>query len=150
MDFTVTTDQQYEFIAHTMRRFGYARLKRADKVVVLRFLERISGYSLPTDNPAGQALPRISNQLFTELTSMDVDEMLNLLKNWFILYRRISVMGNLTEFEHCFEYLCMIGSCLALRLNSGCFWIIDNTGKGKCSVGVACQYCGQLGKQDNC
>jgi hypothetical protein len=33
MDFTVTTDQRYEFIARTVRRFGYARLKRADKAV---------------------------------------------------------------------------------------------------------------------
>ena len=41
----------------------------------------------------------------------------------------------------------------ALGLQDGCYWIVDDTGfpkKGTHSVGVARQYCGQLGKQDNC
>jgi SRSO17 transposase len=40
-----------------------------------------------------------------------------------------------------------------LGLAHGAFWIVDDTGHPKCgrhSVGVARQYCGQLGKQDNC
>ena len=45
MDFTVVAGERYAFIARTVKRFGYGRLKRCDKAIVLRFLERVSGYS---------------------------------------------------------------------------------------------------------
>ncbi len=45
VDFAVPADERYDFIARTVRRFGHGRLRRADKAVVLRFLERVSGYS---------------------------------------------------------------------------------------------------------
>jgi hypothetical protein len=38
--FSVAADERYEFVARTVRRFGYARLNRVDKGVVLRFLAR--------------------------------------------------------------------------------------------------------------
>jgi hypothetical protein len=43
--FSVGANERYEFITRILRRFGYSRLRRADKGVVLRFLERVSGYS---------------------------------------------------------------------------------------------------------
>ena len=45
VDFAVAPGERYDFIARTLSRFGYRRLRRADKAVVLRFLERVSGYS---------------------------------------------------------------------------------------------------------
>ena len=45
VDFAVADTERYAFIARTLQRFGYRRLGRADKGVVLRFLERVSGYS---------------------------------------------------------------------------------------------------------
>ena len=43
--FSVGANERYDFITRILRRFGYARLRRADKGVVLRFLGRVSGYS---------------------------------------------------------------------------------------------------------
>src|SRR5450631_1126433 len=45
VDFAVAAEERYRFIGRTVRRFSYRRLKRAQKAVVLRFLERVSGYS---------------------------------------------------------------------------------------------------------
>ena len=45
VDFLVPACERYDFITRIVRRFGYPRLRRADKSVVLRFLERVSGYS---------------------------------------------------------------------------------------------------------
>ena len=45
LGFSVGADERYDFIARIVHRFGYARLRRADKGVVLRFLGRVSGYS---------------------------------------------------------------------------------------------------------
>jgi transposase InsO family protein len=45
VDFAVAAAERYDFIGRTLQRFGYRLLPRADKGVVLRFLERVSGYS---------------------------------------------------------------------------------------------------------
>lgn len=37
--------ERYAFIAKVVKRFGYARLPRREKGVVMRYLERVSGYS---------------------------------------------------------------------------------------------------------
>ena len=45
-DFTVAEDERYGFIASTIRRFGYGRMNRSDKAVVLRFLEQVRGQNI--------------------------------------------------------------------------------------------------------
>jgi transposase InsO family protein len=45
VDFALAAEERYDFIARTVRRFCYRQLKRTDKALVLRFLERVSGYS---------------------------------------------------------------------------------------------------------
>jgi len=39
VDFAVAAEERYGFIGRTVRRFTYKRLKRGQKVVVLRFLD---------------------------------------------------------------------------------------------------------------
>ena len=38
-------DERYAWMERTLRRFRYRRLNKADRGVVLRYLERVSGYS---------------------------------------------------------------------------------------------------------
>jgi len=45
VDFVLPAEERYGFIGRTVRRFSYRSLKRAQKAVVLRFLQRVSGYS---------------------------------------------------------------------------------------------------------
>ena len=45
IDFSLAAEERYGFIGRTVHRFSYRRLERARKAVVLRFLERVSGYS---------------------------------------------------------------------------------------------------------
>jgi len=54
LDFTVAAEERYEFIARTVRRFGYSRLKRADKAVIALSRARQRLFAA-TARPAGQA-----------------------------------------------------------------------------------------------
>jgi len=38
-------DERYEFVESVLKRFGYVRLKRRDKGIVIQFLMKVSGYS---------------------------------------------------------------------------------------------------------
>ena len=49
MEFSIEgKDQRYRWIEQTLRRFKYRTLGRAERGVVLRYLERVSGYSRQT------------------------------------------------------------------------------------------------------
>ncbi len=37
--------ERYEWIEHTLRRFRYRTLSKADRGLILRYLQRMSGYS---------------------------------------------------------------------------------------------------------
>lgn len=50
-------EDRYRHIEGVLRRFGYARLKRTDKGLVVRYLMRTSGYSRPQLVAADQARP---------------------------------------------------------------------------------------------
>jgi hypothetical protein len=45
IDFSVAANERYDFVARMVRRFDYRRLRRPDKGVVMRLLQRVSGYS---------------------------------------------------------------------------------------------------------
>jgi hypothetical protein len=49
MDYSITDkDERYRWIEQTLRRFNYRTLGRVERGVVLRYLERVSGYSRQT------------------------------------------------------------------------------------------------------
>ena len=54
VEFAVALEERYGFIARTVRRFGYARLKRVEKTVVLRSPGAGQRLFAPTAHPAGQ------------------------------------------------------------------------------------------------
>jgi hypothetical protein len=59
VEFSVPPSERYAFVARTVRRFGYFRLRRPEKGVVLRFLGHVSGYSR-------QQLTRLVGRLETQ------------------------------------------------------------------------------------
>ena len=40
-------DERYHFVEKLLKRFAYAQLKRREKGIVIRFLQKISRYSRP-------------------------------------------------------------------------------------------------------
>ncbi len=58
VDFSVAAEERYDFIARTVCRFGYRRLKRSEKAVVLRFLERVSARL--SSSPCSKSCCRVS------------------------------------------------------------------------------------------
>src|ERR1700674_4875899 len=57
VEFSVATEERYAFIARTVRRFSYGRLKRAQKAVVLRFLGKRT--VIPPGRPASCGFSRV-------------------------------------------------------------------------------------------
>ena len=49
-------DARYDWIEQTLRRFRYRALGRGDRSVILRYLERVSGYSRQTVTRPGGAV----------------------------------------------------------------------------------------------
>jgi len=41
----VSIEERYRWIEGVLKRFGYYRLKRAEKGVIRRYIEKVSGYS---------------------------------------------------------------------------------------------------------
>ena len=54
VDFAVAAEERYDFIARTVRRFGYRRLKRADKARGAALPGAGQRLFAPTAHPAGQ------------------------------------------------------------------------------------------------
>ena len=44
-DVATTKDERYKFVERILKRFTYQRIKRREKGVVIRFLQKVSGYS---------------------------------------------------------------------------------------------------------